>query len=76
MGSAKDSGSVPRWRETGPRMFSMKATVIRPPEVVLHMVIGRDLHYNQLGSAVKAQRLLTSDSEAKSESTNCYHSSA
>ena len=76
MGSAKDSDSVPRWREAGPRMFSMNAAEIRPPEVVLHMVIERDLHYNQLGSAVKAQRLLTPDSEAKSESTNCYHSSA
>jgi len=42
----------------------------------LHIVTGRDLHYNQFESAVKAQRLLTSDSEAKSESTNCYHSSA
>ena len=38
-GRAKDSGSIPRWREAGPRTFSMKAAEIRPPEVVMWVCV-------------------------------------
>ena len=39
-GKAKEAGSTPRWREPGSRMFSMKATLIRPPEVVMWVIWG------------------------------------
>ena len=32
---ANDAGSTPRWRELGSRMLSMKAALIKPPEVVV-----------------------------------------
>jgi hypothetical protein len=43
-GSAKDSGSTPRWRAPGSRMFSTNAAEMRPPEVVMWVEVAIGSH--------------------------------